>query len=57
MQAVTAAELVAQPDLFALVHIKEELESGLRRPVDVIPYTSLMNDFLKARIQREAVYV
>ena len=48
---------LAQPDLFALVHIKEELESGLRRPVDVIPYTSLMNDFLKARIQREAVYV
>jgi predicted nucleotidyltransferase len=48
---------LAEPDLFALVHIKEELESGFQRPVDVIPYSALMNGFLKARIQREAVYV
>jgi predicted nucleotidyltransferase len=46
-----------EPDLFALVHIKEELESKFRCSVDVIPYTELMNGFLKARIQREAVYV
>lgn len=48
---------LAEPDLFALVHIKEELETGFRRPVDVIPYSALMNSFLKARIHREAVYV
>ncbi len=48
---------LAEPDLFALVHIKEELESGFRRSVDLIPYSALMNSFLKARIQYEAVYV
>jgi predicted nucleotidyltransferase len=48
---------LAEPDLFALVHIKEELESGFGRPVDVILYSALMNGFLKARIEREAVYV
>jgi predicted nucleotidyltransferase len=40
-----------------LVHIKEELESAFRRSVDLIPYSALMNSFLKARIQGEAVYV
>lgn len=48
---------LAEPDLFDLVHIKGDLESGLQRRVDVIPYTILMNGFLKARIQSEAVYV
>jgi uncharacterized protein len=48
---------LAEPDLFDLVHIKESLETGFRRPVDVIPYTASMNGFLKARIQSEAVYV
>jgi len=46
-----------EPDIFALVHIKEELESAFRRSVDLIPYSALMNSFLKARIQSEAVYV
>ncbi|ADD28003.1 nucleotidyltransferase family protein [Meiothermus ruber] len=48
---------LSEPDLFALVHIKEELESGFRRPVDVIPYSAFMNGFLKARIERGAIYV
>ena len=48
---------LAEPDLFVLVHIKEELELGFQRPVDVIPYSARMNRFLKARIEREAVYV
>jgi predicted nucleotidyltransferase len=48
---------LSEPDLFALVHIKEELESDFRRPVDVIPFSATMNGFLKARIQSEAVYV
>lgn len=47
---------LAEPDLFALVHIKEELESGLKHPVDVIPYSATMNSYLKARIDSEAVY-
>ena len=49
-------ELV-EPDLFALVHIKEILENEFHRSVDVIPYSPLMNPYLKARIQNEAVYV
>lgn len=48
---------LAEPDLFALVHIKEELEFEFQRPVDVIPYSALMNGFLKARIEREAISV
>jgi predicted nucleotidyltransferase len=48
---------LTEPDIFALVHIKEELESAFRRSVDLIPYSALMNSFLKARIQGEAVYV
>lgn len=48
---------LSEPDLFALVHIKEELESGFQHPVDVIPYSALMNGFLKARIERGAIYV
>jgi len=46
-----------EPDLFALVHIKETLEDDLGRKVDVIPFGPLMNGFLKMRIQSEAVYV
>lgn len=46
-----------EPDMFALVHIKETLEDDFKRPVDVILYTPLMNTYLKTRIQNEAVYV
>jgi uncharacterized protein len=46
-----------EPDLFYMVHIKESLEESFGRPVDVIRYRSLMNRHLKARIDREAVYV
>jgi uncharacterized protein len=48
---------LADADLFDLVHIRSDLESAFCRPVDVIPYTALMNGFLKARIQRDAVDV
>ena len=47
----------ASPDLFSLVHMKEILEKDLFRTVDVIPYSSFMNGYLKARIQKEAEYV
>jgi predicted nucleotidyltransferase len=48
---------LGQPDLFALVHIKAELESTFQCSVDIIPYTELMNSFLKSRIQKEALYL
>ncbi len=46
-----------EPDLFYMVHIKAALEESLKMPVDVIRYRELMNKYLKARIDREAVYV
>ncbi len=46
-----------EPDLFYMVHIKDALEKRFKRPVDVIRYRSMMNRYLKARIDREAVYV
>jgi len=46
-----------KPDLFFLVHIKEELEEDYQTKVDIIHYRENMNAFLKKRIDREAVYV
>jgi len=46
-----------EPDLFYMVHIKEALEQRFRIPVDVIRYRAMMNKYLKARIDREAIYV
>lgn len=46
-----------EPDLFALVHIKEDLEADFQRPVDVIPYSEFTHEALKRRIQNEALYV
>jgi uncharacterized protein len=46
-----------QPNLFMMVHIKEALEEALQRPVDIVQYREQMNQFLKQRIDREAVYV
>ena len=48
---------LGQPDLFALVGIKQELEELLHRPVDVVRYRERMNAYLKRRIEQEAVYV
>jgi len=48
---------LSEPDLFALVHIKETLENDFHRSVDVIFYSPLMNPRLMIRIQNEAVYV
>ncbi len=46
-----------KPDLFFMVHIKEELEEEYETSVDVIHYREKMNSFLKNRIDRDAVYV
>ena len=45
-----------EPDLFYKVHIKETLEKDFQRQVDVIRYRDKMNPYLKARIDREALY-
>lgn len=48
---------IEQPNLFTSVHIKEDLEEALNVPVDLVEYRPQMNAYLKARIEKEAVYV
>lgn len=45
------------PNLFNLIGIKLELEEQLRLPVDIVRYHQKMNEFLKKRIDKEAIYV
>ncbi len=45
------------PDLFLMVDLKEKLESILGAKVDLIRYRNRMNQFLKKRIDKEALYV
>lgn len=47
---------ISKPDLFTLAGIKNELEERLNRPVDIVTYRDNMNQFLKKRIDGEAVY-
>jgi uncharacterized protein len=48
---------MVKPDLFYMVHIKEELENDYQTKVDIVHYRDKMNAFLKKRIDLEAVYV
>lgn len=45
------------PNLFTSVNIKEDLEAELNVSVDLVRYREHMNTYLKARIEKEAVYV
>lgn len=45
------------PNPFAIVHIKEEIESRVRKHVDIVRVREKMNPFLKERIEKEGVYV
>jgi predicted nucleotidyltransferase len=45
------------PDLLKRVRLKAELENLFGREVDVIRYRDSLNPYLKARIDREAIYV
>ncbi len=45
------------PDLFQMVHMKEELEQLLGAPVDLVRLHKHLNVFLKSRIDDEAIYV
>ncbi len=44
------------PDLFAIVHIKEELGQLLGRPVDLVRKRPNMNPLLRERIERDVIY-
>lgn len=46
-----------EPDLLALIGIKQDLEALLHRTVDIVRYRERMNQFLKQRIEQEAIYV
>lgn len=45
------------PNLFTSANIKEDLEAELNVPVDPIQYREHMNNYIKARIEKDAVYV
>jgi len=45
------------PDMFMLVHIKEELQNIFHKSVDIVRLRERMNPYLKKRIDKEAVYV
>lgn len=45
------------PDLFQMVHMKEELEQLFGVPVDLIRLHKHLNLFLRSRIDDEAIYV
>jgi predicted nucleotidyltransferase len=45
------------PDMFNLISIKQDLEEELNRAVDIVRYREKMNTFLKAKIEKEAIYV
>ncbi|MFA5866187.1 MAG: nucleotidyltransferase domain-containing protein [Phycisphaerae bacterium] len=46
-----------QPDLFTMAGVKIELEDRMHKPVDIVAYRKTMNQFLKKRIDKEAMYV
>ncbi|MCK5156631.1 MAG: nucleotidyltransferase domain-containing protein [Spirochaetales bacterium] len=45
------------PDIFIMVHIKEELENEMGCKVDIIRDQKHLNPFLKKQIEEEAVFV
>jgi len=45
------------PDMFALVHIKDELQEILSNSIDIVRIRDKMNPYLKSRINKEAIYV
>jgi predicted nucleotidyltransferase len=45
------------PDMFMLVHIKEELQNIFHKSVDIVRLRDKMNPYLKKRIEQEAIYV
>ncbi|MHC4443348.1 MAG: nucleotidyltransferase family protein [Planctomycetota bacterium] len=48
---------MSRPNLFVVVHLRNELEQILHFPVDLVRYREKMNPWLKKRIEKEGVYV
>ena len=46
-----------RPDLFITAMLRQDLETFLDHPVDVVRLRDAMNPRLRARIEREATYV
>ena len=45
------------PDMFMLVHLRDELMDVFDTPVDLVRLRDSMNPYLQKRINREAIYV
>ena len=45
-----------KPDLFMMVHIKEELQELFGKPVDIVRLRNNMNPMLLKQIQRDGIY-
>ncbi|MBL7006190.1 MAG: nucleotidyltransferase domain-containing protein [Spirochaetia bacterium] len=46
-----------KPDMYVMVHIKEDLEKEIGCAVDLVRHRTHMNKFLKEQIEKEAVFV
>ena len=46
-----------KPDLFTMVHIKDDLQELFGKSVDIVRLRKNMNPMLLSRIQREGIYV
>ncbi|KAA3597195.1 MAG: nucleotidyltransferase [Calditrichaeota bacterium] len=46
-----------EPDLFKIVHIKEDLEKLLSKTVDIVRKRESMNPYLKKYIEKDSIYV
>ena len=47
---------IKKPDLFTLVHIKEDLQDLFGKSVDIVRLRKNMNPMLLSRIQRDGIY-
>lgn len=45
------------PDLFQMVHMKEDLEQLFNRSIDLVRYHENLSPFLKSRLDNEAIYI
>ncbi len=45
------------PDMFAIVHIKEDLQNLFNKNIDIVRLRERMNPYLRKRIEKEVVYV
>jgi uncharacterized protein len=48
---------LGNPKMFDLIGIKQEIEETLHQPIDIVRIRKNMNQYLKQRIEKEAIYV